>query len=177
MWLTFSEKALCKQFLWLKMIIICQLQHALQRGTSVPHFCHLSHIAMACFTHWQNCKGWEVWLWSWDHSRQSLHRKGFSLTGERCCSVGKYKQNESTTYTQVGMNDSRKGHLSYYGSQMVGKNRVTEKAHPVLCCIDKPPLQDSRLLFEEGRCGQTRQSPQDSHNHPKHEHEHMNTWT
>lgn len=67
MWLILSEKALCKQFLWLKTIIICQLQYATQWGTSVPHFCHLSHIAVACVTHWQNSKGWEVWLWSWEY--------------------------------------------------------------------------------------------------------------
>lgn len=65
MWLILSEKALCKQLLWLKTTIICQLLHATQWTTSVPHFCHLSHIAMACVTHWQNSKGWEVWLWSW----------------------------------------------------------------------------------------------------------------
>lgn len=67
MWLMLSEKALCKQFLWLKPIIICQLQHTMQRGTSVPHFCHLSHITMACVTHSQICKGWQVWLWSWEY--------------------------------------------------------------------------------------------------------------
>lgn len=72
------------------------------------------------------------------------------------------------------MNDSRKGHLSHYGSQMVGNNKVTEKAHAMLYCISKPPLQDSRLLFEEGR-GQSRYSPEDSNNHHKHEHEHINT--
>lgn len=67
MWLMLSEKALCKQILWLKPIIICQLQHTMQWGTSVPHFCHLSHITMACVTHSQICKGWEAWLWSWEY--------------------------------------------------------------------------------------------------------------
>lgn len=145
------KKHSVNSILWLKMIIICQLQHTTQWGTSVPHFCHLSHIAMACVMHWQNCKGWEVWLWSWEYeciAGSLFMKRDFEKRGERCCSVGTNKKNESTTYTQVGMNDSRKGHLSRYKSQMVWKHKAMEKAHPVLCCLPCKTW-DCRLTKED----------------------------
>jgi len=67
------------------------------------------------------------------------------------------------------MQDSRKVYLGRSRSQMVGNNKGTQQAHPTLRCIGQPPLQDSRLPFQGGY-GQTRESPEDSNNRPKHEH-------